>query len=42
MIIGVLTAGPAARSAVAVAMIASVVRLGLSARLLRPVLAVGG
>jgi hypothetical protein len=39
MIIGVLAADPVARWAVAVAMIASVVRLGLSARLLRPVLA---
>jgi hypothetical protein len=42
MIIGVLAADPAARWAVAVAMIASAARLGLSARLLRPVLAGGG
>ena len=41
MIIGVLAANPAARWAVAVAMIASAARLGLSARLLRPVLAAG-
>jgi hypothetical protein len=39
MIIGVLAADPAARWAVAVAMAASGVRLGLSVRLLRPVLA---
>jgi hypothetical protein len=42
MIIGVLAADPAARWAVAVAMIASAARLGLSARLLRPVLAGNG
>ena len=42
MIIGVLTADPAARWAVAVAVIASAARLGLSARLLRPVLAGSG
>jgi len=42
MIIGVLAADPAARWAVAVAMVASAARLGLSARLLRPVLAGGG
>ena len=41
MIIGVLAADPAARWAVAVAMAASAVRLGLSVRLLRPVLANG-
>jgi hypothetical protein len=41
MIIGVLAADPAARWAVAVAVTASAVRLGLSARLLRPVLANG-
>jgi hypothetical protein len=39
MIIGVLAAEPAARSAVIVAMIASAARLGLTVRLLRPVLA---
>ena len=42
MIIGVLAADPAARWAVAVAVVASVARLGLSARLLRPVLAGSG
>jgi len=42
MIIGVLAADPAARWAVAVAVTASVGRLGLSARLLRPVLAGSG
>ena len=41
MIIGVLAADPAARWAVAVAMAASAVRLGLSVRLLRSVLANG-
>jgi len=41
MIIGVLAADPAARWAVAVAVAASAVRLGLSVRLLRPVLANG-
>ena len=41
MIIGVLAADPAARWAVAVAMAASAVRLGLTVRLLRPVLANG-
>jgi hypothetical protein len=41
MIIGVLAADPAARWAVAVAVTASAARLGLSARLLRPVLANG-
>jgi hypothetical protein len=42
MIIGVLAADPAARWAVAAAMIASAARLGLSARLLRPALAGNG
>ena len=42
MIIGVLAADPAARWAVAVAMTASAARLGLSVRLLRPVLAGNG
>ena len=42
LIIGVLAADPAARWAVAVAVTASVGRLGLSARLLRPVLAGSG
>jgi hypothetical protein len=42
MILGVLAADPAARWAVAAAMIASAARLGLSARLLRPVLAGNG
>ncbi len=42
MIIGTLAADPAVRSAAAVAMIASVARLGLSARLLRAVLARNG
>jgi hypothetical protein len=42
MIIGVLAADPAARWAVAVAVTASAARLGLSARLLRPVLAGSG
>ena len=42
MIIGVLAADPAARWAVAVAVTASVGRRGLSARLLRPVLAGSG
>jgi hypothetical protein len=41
MIIGVLAADPAARWAVAVAVAASAVRLGLTVRLLRPVLANG-
>jgi len=41
MIIGVLAADPAARWAVAVAVTASAARLGLSARLLRPVVANG-
>ena len=41
MIIGVLAADPAARWAVAVAAAASAARLGLSVRLLRPVLASG-
>ena len=41
MIIGVLAADPAASWAVAVAVTASAVRLGLSVRLLRPVLANG-
>ena len=41
MIIGVLAADPAAKWAVAVAMAASAVRLGLTVRLLRPVLANG-
>jgi len=41
MIIGVLAADPAARWAVAVAVAASAARLGLSVRLLRPVLANG-
>jgi hypothetical protein len=41
MIIGVLAADPAARWAVAVAVAASATRLGLSVRLLRPVLANG-
>ena len=41
MIIGVLAADPAARWAVAVAMAASAIRLGLTVRLLRPVLANG-
>jgi hypothetical protein len=41
VIIGVLAADPAARWTVAVAMAASAVRLGLSVRLLRPVLADG-
>lgn len=36
MIIGVLAAEPAARSAVIVAMTASAARLGLTVRLLRP------
>jgi hypothetical protein len=42
MIIGVLAADPAARWAAAVAMTASVARLVLSVRLLRPILAWGG
>jgi hypothetical protein len=42
MIIGVLAAAPAARWAAAVAMIGSAARLGLSARLLRPVLTRNG
>ena len=41
MIIGVLAADPAARWAAAAAMTASAARLGLSVRLLRPVLASG-
>ena len=41
MIIGVLAADPAARWAVAVAVAASAARLGLSVRLLRPVVANG-
>jgi hypothetical protein len=41
MIVGVLAADPAATWALAVAMTASAARLGLSARLLRPVLASG-
>ena len=41
MIIGVLAADPAARWAVAVAVAASAARLGLSARLLQPVMANG-
>ena len=42
MIIGVLAADPAARWAVAAAITASAARLGLSARMLRPVLAGNG
>ena len=42
MIIGVLAAGPAARWAVAVAITASVARLALNVRLVRPVLAGNG
>ena len=42
MIIGVLAAGPAARLPVAVAMTASVVRLALNVRLVRPVLVGNG